>query len=284
MCNTFKMKITFPVPRSVSWVFVCASIVACQKQISSDTSPVQDPTSYISFKAYLTDHQTPVFDSIFIDIRQLEIRTGDDAAANQGWVSLPIHPGVYNILRFRNGLDTLFGSINLPNAPIRKIRLTLGTQNSAMKDRQSFPLPLKDSHGQITINIDGNNFDLAGNQAQLWLDFDAGNSIRVNNSGQGNSNGFELDPHINVFGQHNTGRIEGKVLPIAARPIVKAVMGSDTATAIPDGNGEFKICGLRAGSYQVIFEGQNNYRDTTITQVNVMSKEDTKLPTLMLHL
>ena len=254
---------------------VAIIFIACQKESSENISnpPV---------RIYLTDHATPIFDSVFIDIQKLEVKLEDDTLSNGGWVNMSIRPGVYNILRFRNGLDTLFAAGNLPNSQIRKVRMTLGTQNSVMRNGQSSPLKIKDKEREVVINLTSANFDVSNGQVLLWLDFDAGNSIQVDNSGSGNNNGFELKPHIKAFGKTNTGRIEGKVFPLAANPIVKAVIGADTATAIPS-NGEFKIIGLNPGTYTVIIDAQNGYADTTITNVRVVNREDTKLPMITLH-
>ena len=79
----------------------------------------------ISMSMHLTDHQTPIFESVFIDLQRLEVKLEDDTLPNSGWVSLSINPGVYNILRFRNGLDTLFATGTLPNARVKKIKLVL---------------------------------------------------------------------------------------------------------------------------------------------------------------
>jgi len=233
---------------------------------------------------YLTDHATPVFDSVFIDIQKLEVKLEDDSLSNDGWFTLAIRPGVYNILRLRNGLDTLFGTAVLPNNRLRKIRLTLGTQNSVMKSGQSFLLKVKDNDRQVVVNIDNSNFQIVGNdQVRFWIDFDAGSSIQVDNSGPGNNNGFALKSHIKIFTHSNTGRIEGKVLPENADAIVSAIRGADTFFAIPDDDdGEFKIVGLAAGTYSVFIDGNNGYRDTTINNVIVRTGEDTHLPAVTL--
>ena len=261
---------------------VSVIVYACQKDISgTGNSDINKPHSVTIF---LTDHQTPIFDSVFIDLQQLEIKLEDDTIPNGGWISLNIRSGVYNILRFRNGLDTLFATGNLPNARIKKIRLTLGTQNSAMVNGQSFPLAVKNEDRQVVANLESNNFEITpGGQILFWIDFDAGNSIQLDNSGSGNNNGYRLKSHIKIFSRSHSGRIEGKVLPGAANPIVKAIIGTDTATAIPEHNGEFKIVGLNAGTYKVLFDGQNNYSDTIINNVVVRNREDTHLPTITLH-
>jgi hypothetical protein len=270
--------------RFTAVAFLVTSIIffSCQKEAGNNN--MSDVNKPHAVTVYLTDHQTPVFDSVFIDLQKLEIKLEDDTLPNDGWVNLNIRTGVYNILRFRNGLDTVFAVGTLPNAKIKKIRLTLGTQNSVMKDNKTFPLRVKDEDRQVVANIDNSNFDISNGQLSFSIDFDAGNSIQVDNSGSGNNNGFRLKSHIKIFGKNNSGRIEGKVLPRAADAIVKAVIGSDTATAIPDdSDGEFKIVGLNAGTYKVIIDGQNGYNDTTINNVIVRNREDTHLSTITLH-
>ena len=258
---------------------------SCQKDVTGNGGGTADINKPHAVTIYLTDHQTPVFDSVFIDIRRLEVKLEDDTLPNDGWVNLAINPGVYNILRFRNGLDTLFATGTLPNARIKKIKLVLGIQNSAMKDGQSFPLRVKDEDREVIANLESNNFEITHTgQILFWIDFDAGNSIQPDNSGPGSGNGYRLKSHIKIFTRSQSGRIEGKVLPRFADAIVKAVSGADTATAIPDDDdGEFKIVGLNAGTYKVIIDGQHGYNDTTINNVIVKNREDTHLSSIILH-
>jgi len=266
-------------------LFIILFLNACQREVNNGGSFLTDPTRPHPVAIYLTDHATPVFDSVFIDLQRLEVKLEDDTLQNGGWIGLQIHPGVYNILRFRNGLDTLFATGTLPNARIRKIKLVLGTQNGAMKNGQRFALRVKDQDREVIADINTGNFEISSTgQVLFWIDFDAGNSIQVDNSGSGNNNGYLLRSHIRIFTRSRTGRIEGRVLPRAADAIVKAVNGTDTATAIPDiADGEFKITGLNAGIYNVIIDGQNGYRDTTIQHVVVRNREDTRLPVITLH-
>jgi hypothetical protein len=254
-------------------------ILSCQKGISA--GEINQPHAV---KIYLTDHETPVFDSIFVDILGLEVKVEDDSLSNGGWVSLAIRSGVYNILRFRNGIDTLFGTGILPNARLKKLRLTLGTNNSAMKNNQIFPLRIKDEDRQVIVDLPSGSFEISSGQVLFWIDFDASRSIQVDNSGPGNNNGYRLRSHLKIFAQSNSGRIEGRVLPTDADPIVMAITGTDTTMAVPDDDdGEFKIVGLNAGIYKVFIDGQNNYNDTTINNVIVRNREDTHLPVITLH-
>ena len=260
-----------------------AMFYACQKEVSGNvfTTDLNKPHSV---RIYLTDDQTPVFDSVFIDLQQLQVKLEDDALPNGGWVNVDIRSGVYNILRFRNGLDTLFATGTLPNAKVKKIRLVLGTRNSVMKDGQSFPLKLHNDDREVVVNLEGNNFEIiAPGQVLFWIDFDASRSIQIDNSGSGNHNGFRLKSHIRIFTKSHSGSIEGRVLPAEADARVMAINGTDTTIAIPeDDDGEFKIVGLNAGTYTVFVDGHNNYRDTTIAGVMVRNNEDTHIPTITL--
>jgi hypothetical protein len=272
----------------IASLLLSASIYSCQKDVaptlntSGNGSAGNGPQQ---LRIFLTDHQTPVFDSVFIDMQQMEVKVEDDSLGNEGWVNVTINPGVYNILRFRNGLDTLFANGTLPNARINKLRLTLGNHNSVMKNGQSFPLQLHNEDRQVVINIDESNFDVvAPGQLLFWIDFDAGRSIQVDNSGSGNNNGYRLKAHISAFTKHKSASIEGKVLPESADAIVMAISGTDTTMAIPDDDGgEFKIMGLHAGTYNVFYDGQNGYSDTTITNIQVSNSDERHLPTITLH-
>jgi len=266
-------------------VFLVASslLYACQKELNNSTNA--NLNSPHPTKIYLTDHQTPIFDSVFVDIQGLEVKLEDDTIGHGGWVSLSIRSGVYNILRFRNGLDTLFGTGTLPNGRLSKIRITLGSRNSAMKNGQSFPLTLKSEDRQVEAELNSGNFEIDNNgQLMLWIDFDASQSIQVDNSGSGNNNGYRLRSHINIFSRSNSGSIEGKVVPAAADALVMAINGTDTAMAVPDDDdGEFKIVGLNAGTYRLFIDGQNGYLDSTINNIIVRKGEDAHVPTVTLH-
>jgi hypothetical protein len=277
-----KNKIRFAL---ITLLLIAGTFYSCQKEAGAGNNSAPGDNKPHTVAIYLTDHQTPVFDSVFVDMQRLEVKVENDSLPNDGWINLSIRAGVYNILRLSNGIDTLFASGTLPNARLRKIRLTLGTQNRVMLNGQSIPLRVKDEDRQVVASLDASNFEITNSgQVLFWIDFDAGNSIQVDNSGSGNNNGYRLKSHIRIFTRSNTGRIEGKVLPRAADAIVKAIIGSDTATAIPDDDdGEFKIVGLSAGTYKVLIDGQHGYNDTLINNVIVRNREDTRLTTVTLR-
>ena len=276
---------------SVKWIAAAfASLVflyACQKQLDKMPSGEVTTSAPTKLKVYLTDDQNLVFDKVLIDLKKLEIKLEDNGIDSLGgWFDLNITPGVYDILTLRNGVDTLFGTGTIPaGRKLQKIRLTLGNNNSVVKDNQSFPLTVKDKDNQVEAKLDATNVDFtAPDQFQFWLDFDAGRSIKKDNSGSGNSNKYELRSNIRIFSKSRSGEIEGRVLPAAAQPIVMAISGTDTATAKPEREGEFKIVGLKAGTYTLFVDATaGNYRDTTINNVIVRNNEDTKVGTITLR-
>lgn len=269
----------------ISTLVIAAIILyACQKVGVGANDGITTTVPSVT-KVYLTDDQNLQFDKVFIDLQKLEIKLEDNGVDSLGgWFNLSIIPGVYDILQFRNGIDTLFGTGIIPaNRKLQKIRLTLGDNNSVVRGSQTYKLKLKDN--EIIAKLDESNVEFVGpDQLHFWLDFDAGRSIKVDNSGSGNNNGFELRPQIRIFSKSKSGRIEGRVSPSEAGAIVMAINGTDTATAKPEREGEFKIVGLKAGTYKLFIDATtNNYQDTTINNIIVVHNEDTKVGTIVLR-
>lgn len=261
----------------------CITIISCSR--NKDLDPVNNdgnPAGTAKLSVYLTDHQTPVFEQVNLNIIKMEIKVEDNGVDSLGgWFNLNITPGIFDVLRFRNGFDTLFASGNIPlNRKLQKIRFTLGNQNSVVTGGNTFPLEVKDNEREVVANLDDTNVDMpAPGQFLFWIDFDAHQSINAKSN-----NRYELKSHIKIFTRSRSGRIEGRVLPQAAHAIVKAINGSDTATAVPESDGEFKIVGLNAGTYQLLFDATaNNYRDTLLNNISVRNNEDTHVPTVTLN-
>jgi hypothetical protein len=267
-------------------LLLTGTFCSCKKDYSHGSDDFfHDRDKPFGVSIYLTDHQAPILDSVFIDIQKLELKLEDDTLNGDGWVSLSINPGVYNILRLRNGLDTLFGTGTIPNGRVKKVRLILGDNNSVMLNGQTFELKIHDNRNEVVADLDNSNFEITPDgQLLFWIDFDAAKSIRIDNSGHGNNNGYELEPHINIFTKHKSGSIEGRVLPKEAEALVMVIHGTDTTMAIPeDDNGEFKILGLKEGAYSIFIDGNNGYNDTAINNVFIVKNEDAHLGNITLH-
>jgi hypothetical protein len=256
-----------------------------------------DPGGYQGVNLFLTDDPSFEFDNIFIDIQKVEIKAEDDHEAEHhggdsnksgadddnggssgGWMTLNSKPGVYDILTFRNGLDTMFSSGSFQSAQaLKKVRLTLGNNNKVVLNGVTSPVTLKNR--QVVINLEEGMVELKpGGSVNIWLDFDAGRSIKVH------GNEFELEPGMKAYTKNKAGTIEGRVTPANAKAMVMAISGNDTATAKPGNEGEFKIQGLKAGTYKLLVHPTaNNYLDATLSNIAVNVNEDTHTGTITLH-
>ncbi|MFM9909242.1 MAG: DUF4382 domain-containing protein [Chitinophagaceae bacterium] len=271
-------------------------IASCQKSVT----PANNTNSAKKLSVYLTDDPCQ-YDSVFIDIRYVEVKIdtstqhmdddrygdndndADDDHKHQDqygkWDTLTIRPGVYNILRLRNGIDTLLATGNLPAGKIRKIRLTLGTNNSLTKAGVSYPLNLlPGTNNYVYLKIHKEDEDeVATAQSAIWIDFNICESIRLI-GGQ-----YYLKPFLKAFSMQQFGKIEGKVFPHDALPFVKVFNGTDSASAMPENDGEYKIRGLRNGVYSIKFTGSNGYRDTTISNIQVQKGIETHIVNITLR-
>src|SRR5690606_13884887 len=169
------------------------------------------------------------FDGLLLDIQGIEYHT-DEA----GWVSVePVMPGVYDILDYRNGADTLLARTTLPVGRLSQVRFLLGENNAIIVDGVEHPLDVPSGQESgLKFNVQA---ELAPNGSyEFWTDFDAARSIVQTGNGD-----YKLKPVIRVFTQLTNGRIKGTVEPMEANPIVYAISETDTVSTIPAADGFF---------------------------------------------
>ncbi len=218
---------------------------------------------------YLTDAPA-VYDEVNVDIQQVFIKLNDSTEEE---ISLE-RTGVYNLLNFRDGLDTLLGSIELPAGKISQVRLVLGDSNSVVVDGETHELKVPSgSASGLKLNFhqeleEGLNF-------KLWLDFDASRSVIAKGNGQ-----YSLKPVIRMFGEATTGAIKGTVSPASALPFVWAVIGTDTLGTIANEEGLFLIKGVAEGTYSVTLQPQNGMDPVALSNVTVTKGETTNVGTV----
>ena len=281
--------------RVAALLLMAATVVfiACQKEVSDESGV---PAGKAKVSVYLTDGPTD-YQQVLIDIRAIDIKVDtcrrheDDDHDGPGcdddhdslsnhceyWQSLPINPGVYDLLTLRNGLDTLLASGFVINGKIERIKLTLGDNNSVLVDSVSYPLQLVNGQHFVYVNIHREHLDeINNNNFNLYLDFDLAHSIRYHNGT------YSLKPVLKPFSRHSSGEIEGKVRPVHSFGQIQAYNATDTGYARPWDEGEFKIRGLHTGTYSLFIEGRNGYHDTTINNIQVQQGHETDLGTLLL--
>lgn len=277
---------------------------ACTK--TNATDPGAPAPNQNKLNVYLTDGPG-FFDDVMVDVRLVAVKIdtstawwpkhkhGDDEEhihdllhmwSNHDthdkaafWDTLAIAPGIYDLLKFANGADTMLANVNIPKGRILAFRISLGEHNSVVKDSVSYPVHLAPGWDDIYIRVSGINFEeLASNHFRIWLDFDAGRSVVRVRQGE-----FFLKPVIKAFAVSNTGSIKGVVQPGNAFPVVTVFNSSDTSYAIPGHGSMFKVRGLAEGTYSIFINASNGFQDTTIANVSVKAGQTVDLGSLRLH-
>jgi Domain of unknown function (DUF4382) len=213
---------------------------------------------------YLTDAPAD-YSEVNVDIQEVLINNSRNGG--EDWISLPIKPGVYNLLKFRNGLDTLLGSIELPAGKISQMRMVLGPNNT-LKEGNTLHELTTPSAQQSGLKFKVQVELIEGVDYKLWIDFDAARSIVK----AGNSGKYILKPVIKTFTEATSGAIKGIVLPDAAQAWVYAIgAANDTvASAKPQAiTGMYLMRGIVPGTYKISIDAANNYKDSVINNINV---------------
>lgn len=279
---------------------------ACSKNDSAEPGAVPEGKQRVSIM--LTD-APGIFDQVLIDIQKVEVlidtckRTNDDDDDDDRWDdrdrcgwwedrrkdkdrdedcmvwdSLGIRPGVYDVLQLRNGVDTSLANGVITKGRIKSIRITVGSNNSLVKDSISYPLKSINGQVKILIKVRHEEWDeISPDNLQLWLDFDVQRSIIQVSRGR-----FILKPFIHVWTLKTTGSVSGKVLPTDAQAVITVYNSLDSMYALPGRQGEFKIRGLRTGTYSLFVNAGNGYKDTTLTDIKIERNRETKIPAITL--
>ncbi|WP_143310483.1 DUF4382 domain-containing protein [Chitinophaga vietnamensis] len=282
----------------------CATLMyACKKDNSSTQEPI--PANQQKVSLFLSD-DPGFFDKVLLDIRKVEVLVdtcGKDADDNwedkdrcgwdeddhgkkgkadscQVWDSLPIHPGVYDLLTLRNGADTLLAGGLVKKGTMERIRITVGGNNSLVKNGVTYPLVSVAGQSKIIVRVRHTEWDqLSADNLQLWLDFDVQRSIIRTWEGK-----FILRPWINVFTIVKMGSLSGRITPAEAFPVVSVYNANkDTLYALPWREGYFKVRGLKVGTWNVFVNASGGYKDTTISNVTIDRGKDTNLGDIKLH-
>ncbi|UAY55372.1 DUF4382 domain-containing protein [Arachidicoccus terrestris] len=243
------------------------SIIGLSCTKSDDNSPGSASVNF-----HLTDAPAS-YDQVNVDVQSIQVQTNQDT----GWQTLTlIQPGVYNLIKLRNGADTLLSRATLPAGTISQIRLVLGTENSVVIDGQSHPLATPSSM-QSGLKFNFHQTLVANGAYDIWIDFDANKSVVKEGNGS-----YALKPVIKAYSQETDGQIKGYVLPYMASESVLAISNGDTAYAYPAStDGFFMFKGLVEGNYTVVFSAgmESGLKDTTLTDVNVSYGQVTDLGT-----
>lgn len=162
-------------------LFTIGFIFSCQKDnsITPDTSTL--------FNIRMTD--APVnAEEVNVDLKMVVIKGSDTADS----IQLGTNAGIYNLLDFQNGIDTLIASSIITLDTVKQVRLILGEENTIKVDGVLHELktPSAQQSG-LKINVDVPLDSM--NVYNLILDFDAEESVKET------GNGYLLKPVIKVL-------------------------------------------------------------------------------------
>ena len=221
---------------------------ACKKN-KTDTTPVN---------VRMTDAPGN-FQQVNVDITGVEFKINNGAT-----VSLNVHSGVYNLLDFVNGIDTLIASADVPSGSLSQVRLILGTNNTVKVDGVVYPLSTP-SAMQSGLKLNVNSTLIAGVVYNLLLDFDANQSVVLTGNGE-----YQLKPVIRTVSVATSGSIHGSVVTTSALPAsVSVTDGINTYSTFTDASGNFLVRGVPAGIYAVTITPKLPFLPKIITNINV---------------
>lgn len=225
----------------------------------------KDPetTSY-SYNVRMTDAPGP-YDAVFIDLQGVEI-TGKEGKT----VVLNVKKGIYNLLNFANGLDTLIATGTTFDANVEQIRLILGTNNSVFIDSVSYPLSTP-SADQSGLKLQVHQTLTAGVLYTVLLDFDANQSIVYTGN-----NTYKLKPVIRTVETAISGSISGKITPVGTAAVITASNGTNYSTNVSSA-GYFLLMGIPAGTYTITITPDLPKSPVTINNVIVTTGINTNL-------
>ncbi len=186
---------------NISIIFVTFTLIAliyssCKKEDPQPTATTRLKVSLINSVA--TKGASILFnrayESVNIDIQKVSIHTSSDTAANSGWFDLETNTGIYDLLDYEAGNDTLIAFDTLLQAQnISQIRLLLGSNNTVVDSGETYELetPSGQTSG-LKIQV---HADLQADFAyKILLDFDAEKSIIKTGNGK-----YKLKPVINAI-------------------------------------------------------------------------------------
>jgi hypothetical protein len=211
------------------------------------------------------------FNEVNIDLQGVEI-TGNGGTL----VLLNANEGIYNLLDFANGADTLIASGDMEAGDISQMRLILGPNNTVMVDGVIYPLNTP-SAMQSGLKLQMHNTFEAGVSYSILLDFDANQSIVVEGNGS-----YSLKPVIRTIQAALSGSIIGSITPIGVIAVVSVTSNNVTYTSVTNAEGKFMVPGLPAGSYNITVTPPLPLLPVTLTGKMVIMGASTSLGVIAL--
>jgi len=219
-----------------------------------------------TYKVRMTDDPGP-FTEVNVDIQAVEVK-----GSNGSTVILNTNAGIYNLLDYANGADTLIATSTLTSSRVNQIRLILGPNNTVVVDGVTYPLstPSAEQSGlKLLVNQDLE----ADIDNMILIDFDANASVIQTGNGT-----YKLKPVLRPVLTAISGKITGSITPIGTIASVTATSELGLVyTSTVDVNGDFQITGLPPGTYSVTITPLAPLLPAIVTDVTVTAGQSTNV-------
>jgi len=260
------MRILKPLSQ-ITLVLIAILFTQCSDDNVKLTTPV---------KIRLTDAPAQ-YDQINIDIQAIQFHSSNDENTEDGWQEMSLlNGGIYDLLEFNNGSDTLLVDQNIPSGTVSQMRLILGENNTIIIDGVTHDLDTASAQTS-GLKFQIHNDFLAGIEYHLWIDFNAARSIVETGNGK-----YKLKPVIRTFNKTTSGAISGIVSPAKAFPSIHAIIGLDTISTIAEKDGSFLIKGLSSGTYRLDVKPIDGYKEKEVEGIEVSNNKITDTGTIEL--
>lgn len=247
----------------ISIALLVLGFISCRKDNLSDSKG----SARLTLR--LTDSPA-LYDKVNIDI------IGANAIIEDSIIKLDVHTGIYNLLDFVNGKDTLIVDQQVPSGMLSQVRLILGDNNTVLTSTGQYDMKTPSAQ-QSGLKLNVHTSITQGIAYEYVIDFDAARSIVRTGNG-----GFILKPVLKVAVKAVSGAIAGIIFPAEAKPVIYAISSDlDSVSTTSDVlSGNYMFTGLAAGIYKLSFAPQSPFKDTTLLNISVQIAMVTKLDTL----
>lgn len=255
--------------RTLAGACALAALAACGGGGSSAGSVNGGSQTAGTLGVSLTDAPSCGYDKVYVTVSKVRVHKSASAAeTDDGWTDIAVDPAKSRIdlLSLTNGLLAPLGQAPLEAGHYSQVRLVLngnsgnGLANAVVLAGQTNETPLiTPSAVQSGLKL-VNEFDIvAGQRAELVLDFDACKSIVARGNGS-----YALKPVVKVLPSLLNG-VDGYVstaTPLSDVHVSAQQNGEIVSSTVPDAEGRFYLSRLVPGNYDVVITASD--RVTTV--------------------
>ena len=239
---------------------------------------------------HLTDSPYPVglISHTYVTIDKVEIRKKLETDMNEStdsFIVLSVENMEIDLLELTNGITEQIASAELEAGYYDMIRLHVVDANVVLKDGSDFDLKIPSgSTSGLKIKIQPEIYLEEGQTSDVLLDFDVSKSFIIKGN-VNNITGFNFKPVVRGVYMGAAGSIKGNVTDTLGVPLEDVMIqawasdemeadSSEFVSSFTDEVGDFKIIGLKEGTYTVVCE-MEGYESDTVKDVSVSAGKTT---------